>query len=271
MEMDNFRWILLAVGIFIIVVIYLISRKNKRDFYQDDDNLSEDLPEVSTKWDDLDEGVGEVRIIASSHDDSLRSDNDSSLPFSGNRDEELPDALMADDYEAVISAEPEPEPQPEIEPEPEPEPESQTEVETETGVEPSETVLVFNILARDGSALSGKSINSVALASDMVFGEMNIYHRMGEDNISVFSLVNMVKPGSFDPATIHELNTPGITLFLQLPGPSNAVDAFNDMLHTAQRMSELLEARLCDSRRQPLTESAVEEYRKIAASFDGKR
>ena len=283
MEMDNFRWILLAVGIFFIVVIYLISRKNRRDFYQDDDNLSEDLPEISTSdWDDLEEGVGEVRIIARSHDDSLKADNDSPLPFSRNRDEEIHDALMADDYEAAFSAEPKPELQPEteLEPESESEPESEppTEAETETraepsetGAEPSETVLVFNILARDGSTLSGKSINSVALANDMVFGEMNIYHHMGEDNKSVFSLVNMVKPGSFDPATIHELNTPGITLFLQLPGPSNAADAFNDMLHTAQRMSELLEARLCDSRRQPLTETAVEEYRKIAASFDGKR
>jgi len=274
MEMDNFRWILLAVGIFIIVVIYLISRKNRRDFYQDDDNLSDDLPDISTSdWDDLDEGVGEVRIIARSHDDSLNVDNDSSLPFSRNRDEEILDALMADDYDAAIRAEPEPEllPETKLEPEPEPEPESPTEVETETGAEPSETVLVFNILARDGSTLSGKSINSVALANDMVFGEMNIYHRMGEDNKSVFSLVNMVKPGSFDPSTIHDLNTPGITLFLQLPGPSNAADAFNDMLHAAQRMSEVLEARLCDSRRQPLTESAVEEYRKIAASFDGNR
>ena len=268
--MDNFRWILLAVGIFFIIVVYLISRKNKRDFYQDDDNLSEDLPEVSTSnWDDLDEGVGEVRIIARSHDDVLKADNDSSLPFFRDRDEELPDALMADNYEAVISAEPQPEA--ELEPEPEPEPESAAEVETETAAEPSETVLVFNILARDGSTLSGKSINSVAHANDMAFGEMNIYHRMDEDNKSVFSLVNMVKPGSFDPATIHELNTPGITLFMQLPGPSNAGDAFNDMLHTAQRMSEVLEARLCDSRRQPLTESAVEEYRKIAASFDGIR
>jgi cell division protein ZipA len=276
MEMDNFRWILLAVGIFIIVVIYLISRKNRRDFYRDNDNLSEDLPDISTSnWDDLDEGVGEVRIVARSHDDSLKTDNDSPLPFSRDRDDEIHDALMADDYEAVVSAEPKPELQPEteLEPEPESEPESEqpTEAETETGAEPSETVLVFNILARDGSTLSGKSINSVALANDMVFGEMNIYHHMGEDNKSAFSLVNMVKPGSFDPATIHELNTPGITLFLQLPGPSNAADAFNDMLHTAQRMSELLEARLCDSRRQPLTETAVEEYRKIAASFDGKR
>jgi len=35
-------------------------------------------------------------------------------------------------------------------------------------------------------------------------------------------------------------------------------------------MSEILEARLCDRSRQPLTESVVEEYRKTAASFDGK-
>ncbi len=278
MEMDNFRWILLAVGIFIIVVIYLISRKNRRDFYQDEDNLSEDLPDISTSnWDDLEEGVGEVRIIARAHDDSVKADKDSPLPFSSSRDEELPDALMHDDYEAVTRAEPVPELQPEPESEPEPGPEPEPESEplpesgTETGAEPSETVLVFNILARDGSALSGKSINSVALANDMVFGAMNIYHRMDEGNQSVFSLVNMVKPGSFDPATIHELNTPGITLFMQLPGPSNASDAFNEFLHTAQRMSDMLEARLCDSRRQPLTETAVEESRKIAAAFDGKR
>ena len=277
MEMDNFRWILLAVGIFFIIAIYLISRKNKRDFYQEDDNLSEDLPEISTtNWDDMDEGVGEVRIIARANDDSLKADNDSALPFS-NRDEELPDALMADEYEAAVSAEPKPEPQPETElepepqPEPEPEPEPPPEAGTEAGAEPSETVLVFNILSRDGSTLPGKSINSVALANGMVFGEMNIYHRMGEDNKALFSLVNMVKPGSFDPASIHDLNTPGITLFLQLPGPSNAADAFNDMLHTAQRMSEMLEALLCDSKRQPLTESVVEEYRRTAASFDGKR
>ncbi len=272
--MDNLRWILLAAGIFFIVIIYLISRKNKRDFYRDDDNLSDELPDISTRnWDELDEGVGEVRIVARSNDDSLKVDNDSAQPFSGNQDEELPDALMAYDYKAVISTEPEPEPQPESEPEPQPEPEPEPQPEPETEkeaeLEPEEAVLVFTILARDGSSLSGESINSVAQANDMVFGEMDIYHRMDEANKSVFSLVNMVKPGSFDPSTIHELSTPGISLFLQLPGPSNAVDAFDDMLHTAHRMSEMLEARLCDRRRQPVTESVIEEYRKIAASFDG--
>ena len=271
--MDNFRWILLAVGIFIIVVIYLISRKNKREFYQDDDALSEDLPEINARnWDDMDEGVGEVRIIARSNDDFLNIDNDSAQPFSGNRDEELPDALMAVDYKAAVGTEPKPEPraEPELEPEPEPEPVPEPEPEKAPEDEPSETVLVFNVLARDGSSLSGSSINSVAHANDMVFGEMDIYHRMDDNNRSVFSMVNMVKPGSFDPSTIDELKTPGITLFMQLPGPSNAADAFADMLHTAQGMSEMLEARLCDRSRQPLTETVIDEYRKIAASFDGK-
>lgn len=292
--MDNFRWILLAAGIFFIVIIFLISRKSRRDFYRDDDNLSDELPDINTRnWDDLDEGVGEVRIVARSYDESPKTDNDSDLPFSGNRDEELPDALMADDYEAVISTEPKPEPQPETELEPEPEvklryeAEPQTEAEAgpeaevepdraEAGAEreaeagPEEAVLVLTILARDGSALAGKSINSVAHANDMVFGEMNIYHRMDENNQSVFSLLNMVNPGSFDPTTIHELSTPGISLFLQLPGPPDASGAFDDMLHTAQHIAETLEARLCDRRRQPLTESVVEEYRMIAAAFDGK-
>ncbi|MGB5456544.1 MAG: hypothetical protein WBO18_11330, partial [Gammaproteobacteria bacterium] len=63
--MDNFRWILLSVGIVIIIVIYLISKKNKRDFYLDDDDISEDLPDINAlDLDDLDEGVGEVRIVA---------------------------------------------------------------------------------------------------------------------------------------------------------------------------------------------------------------
>jgi cell division protein ZipA len=269
MEMDNFRWILLAVGIFIIVVIYLISRKNKRDFYQDEDNLSDDLPEISTSdWDDLEEGVGEVRIIARANDDSPTVDTDSAMTDFDKPHVKEAEPYKADEYEAEINSQAEAEQLagteagPGIEAEPD---------EIAAEAEPSETVLVFNILARDGSTLSGKSINSVALANDMVFGDMNIYHHMDEDNKSVFSLVNMVKPGSFDPATIHELYTPGITLFMQLPGPSNAADTFNDMLHTAQRISDVLEARLCDRVRQPLTESAVEEYRKIAASFDGKR
>ncbi len=279
--MDNFRWILLAVGILIIVIIYLISRKNRRDFYQEDDYQSEDLPDIkTTSWDDLDEGVGEVRIIARSGDDSPGIDDDSSKSYFDKKyieDESIEedDALMAayrPGYKPAPAAAYEPEPESEFEPALEPEPESASEPDSDGKAEAElpVTVIVLNILARDGSTLSGKSINSVAHANDMVFGDMNIYHRMDANSEPVFSMVNMIKPGSFDPATIHELKTPGISLFLQLPGPFDASAAYDDMLQTAHRMSEILEARLCDKTRQPLTESVAEEYRSIAASFDGK-
>ena len=279
--MDNFRWILLGVGIFIVVVIYLISRKNRRDFYRDDENQPEDLPDIATtNWDDLEEGVGEVRIVAHTNDeamdyasaeskDYLKVDRDGSDYY----DED--DALMAvyrSSRGSSTATAPEPaEVQtpvsvPEIEPAAAP----VAEDEPATKPAPSETVLVLNIVARDGSSLHGDSINSVAHANNMVFGDMNIYHHLDRNDQPDFSMINMVKPGSFDPASIHNLSTPGISLFMQLPGPENASDAFTDMLQTAYRMSEILEARLCDQRREPLTESVVEEYRNIAASFDGR-
>ena len=266
--MDNFRWILLAVGILFVVIVYFISRKNKRDFYQQDESLSDDLPDLSTgNLDDVDEGVGEVRVVARSVEDvSIDDDTESPRPDQVEQDNADIGVSAADDYHATADTEPVPEPQAE----PKPEHEADTGQVEKTDTAPSETVLMLYILAREGSSLQGKSINSVAHASDMVFGEMNIYHRMDENGRSVFSMINMVKPGSFDPSTIHDLNTPGVSLFLQLPGPENAGDAFRDMLNTAYRMSEALEARLCDRSRQPLTESVVDEYYKIAASFDGE-
>ena len=276
--MDNFRWILLAVGIVIIVIIYLISSKNKRDFYRDDDDLSDDLPDINTRHlDELDEGVGEVRIIARNDDVSLYTDESS---FSEHRDEQsrvepgvatntvnaAPDdgqVSASDGAESVAgsaadlhdeAAESAPE-----------------AVEHEAEADLAETVLILNIMARDGSAFSGDTINAVALANKLVFGDMNIYHRLDDRNQPIFSMINMVKPGSFDPATIHEMKTPGISLFMQLPGPANPSKAFKEMLRTAYHISEMLEARLCDRRRQPLTESVVEKYRDTAASFDDKR
>jgi cell division protein ZipA len=263
--MDNFRWILLAVGILFIIIVYLISRKNKRDFYRGDDDLSEELPEINaSNWDDLEEGVGEVRIIARADDDiSLDQDRQPASSFDQAFQPEAESAaepFAADDDEPVTTQQAEPETRTE----------TRSEPKTEAEAELTETVLVLNIMAREGSSLSGKSINSVAHANNMEFGEMNIFHRMDENHQPLFSMINMVKPGSFDPASIHDLETPGVSLFMQLPGPSDASDAFNEMLQTAYRMSEVLEARLCDKRRQPMTETVAEEYRNIAASFDGK-
>ena len=277
--MDNFRWILLGVGIVIIVIIYLISRKNKREFYRDDDDVSEDLPEISTRHlDDLDEGVGEVRIVARNDDVSLYTDQTPTAEHQGEQTRVEPE-VTADTVNVAVDdvkvsgldiAEPVVGAAEELKAEAATSTPNVVEHEAEAEAELAQTVLILNIMARDGSVLSGDSINSVALANKLVFGEMNIYHLMDDHDQPLFSMINMVKPGSFDPSTINELTTPGISLFMQLPGPANASKAFDDMLQTAYRISDTLEARLCDNKRQPLTESVVERYRTTAASFDDK-
>src|SRR5690349_22458580 len=70
--------------------------------------------------------------------------------------------------------------------------------------------------------------------------------------ISVFSVANIMKPGSFDMATIQSLETPAIAFFLTLPAPIPALDAWETMLPTAERMAELLNGVLLDESRNAL-------------------
>jgi cell division protein ZipA len=51
---------------------------------------------------------------------------------------------------------------------------------------------------------------------------------------------------------ISEVETPGVTFFMTLPGPISALDAWETMLPAAQRFAELLDAILLDDERNAL-------------------
>ena len=97
------------------------------------------------------------------------------------------------------------------------------------------------------------------------FGEMNIFHYM-DGNRSVFSLANMLEPGSFDADTIHELKTTGLTVFMQIQG-DDPLDDLTEMLQRSYQMAGLLDARLCNHKREPLTEQDAENYRTQVSEF----
>ena len=58
-----------------------------------------------------------------------------------------------------------------------------------------------------------------------------------------------MKPGSFDMANIRAMETPAIAFFLTLPAPPTALDAWEKMLPTVQRMAELLDGVVLDDSR----------------------
>ena len=103
---------------------------------------------------------------------------------------------------------------------------------------------------------------------------MNIFHRLVDgrpEQGPIFSVANMVKPGSFDLRALEEFSTPGLSFFMTLPGPLPGLDAWDTMLPAAQRMAELLDAQVLDDRRNTLGRQRIAHLRDELRAYDRKR
>ncbi len=132
-------------------------------------------------------------------------------------------------------------------------------------------LIVINLAARN-DGIAGPAIEKACSALHLALGDMSIFHRHDGSNGKVlFSVASMVEPGSFPAGDMNGFSTPGLTLFTQLPGARDGVEIYDQMLVTAKRLAELLEAECQDERHNKLTrqmeehmrESIIEHRRKI--------
>jgi cell division protein ZipA len=136
--------------------------------------------------------------------------------------------------------------------------------------EPPKVVSLY-LRARGERLISGLTLLDSAIKAGLRFGEMKIFHRRHQGaSKPVFSMANITRPGSFDPSGWNLFETPGVTLFLTLPGPVSALDAWDAMLATGQRLSELLEADLMDDSQCLLTRQRIAQIREEMREFDRK-
>lgn len=135
-------------------------------------------------------------------------------------------------------------------------------------------IITIYLAARAGEKLHGPDIVVAAEKAGLVYGHMGVYHRLIEQQPErgpVFSVANIMKPGNFDMATIQELETPAIAFFLTLPAPVSALDAWEAMLPTAERMSELLGGLLLDEQRNNLGRQRIGHIRDELRAYDRER
>ena len=92
---------------------------------------------------------------------------------------------------------------------------------------------------------------------------MNSYHRMtkGAHKQSLLSISNIIDPGTFNPQDTSSMTTPCVVIFAKLPGPVNGLTLFDDVLETAQYLTEQLDGVLCDELRKPVTQNTLETMR----------
>ncbi len=132
-------------------------------------------------------------------------------------------------------------------------------------------IVTLYVAARSEQVLRGPDIVVAAEKAGLSYGYMNIFHRLVDgraDSAPIFSVANIKKPGSFDMAEIQSLETPAIAFFLTLPAPIAALDAWEKLLPTAQRMAELLDGVVLDESRNALGRQRIAHIRDDLRAYD---
>ncbi|MEP6899828.1 MAG: cell division protein ZipA [Rhodanobacter sp.] len=136
---------------------------------------------------------------------------------------------------------------------------------------PVERIVTLFVIARDGGHFNGSDLIVAAEKAGLEFGDMGIYHRLvdGKRELGpIFSVANMLKPGNFDLGRLDALRTPGVSFFMTLPAPLPALDAWDAMLPTAQRLAELLDGQVLDEERNALGRQRIAHIRDQLRGWD---
>ena len=134
-------------------------------------------------------------------------------------------------------------------------------------------VIIINVMARPGQILHGGDLLRVLQGQGMRLGDMSIFHRHVDSNGTgpvMFSMANMVKPGTFDLAAMDEFSTPGVSFFLQMPNKLGNMACFDRMLAAASAVRDAFDAELKDEHRSVFTRQTVEHCRQRVRDFELK-
>lgn len=124
-------------------------------------------------------------------------------------------------------------------------------------------VIPVYLIARQADGFSGHVLREQFARYNFEFGEMDVYHHTDAHGQIVFSLMNGVAPGTFDPQTLPTLSTPALALFLRLPITRQPDLVLEQFLDLAYHMADTLDATLLDDQREALSTESVDRMRAV--------
>ncbi len=136
----------------------------------------------------------------------------------------------------------------------------------------SEILIVLYVVAHQQLNFGGEDILTILEKTGLKYGKMDIFHHYGIGEIKsrnpVFSVANIVAPGTLNPNEMANFTTPGLALFMKLPGPFGGRVAFELMLNHAERFAEALDGIVEDEQHTLINQQKITSLRERIANFE---
>ena len=135
-------------------------------------------------------------------------------------------------------------------------------------------VLVTHVIPHDEEGFCGEDILYLVNSCDLRHGEKDIFHRFEQENGEgkvQFSMANSFNPGTFDPQALLHQRVHGVSLFMSLPGPEKAMDAFEAMTEMASVIARNLGGEVQDETHSVMAMQTIEHNRQQVRDFVRKQ
>lgn len=130
-------------------------------------------------------------------------------------------------------------------------------------------IVVLHVAGHGAQGFGGDKVLTALQANGLQYGRMHVFHREAQQGqgASVFSVANMVEPGELRPEALNGQQVAGLTLFLVLPGPGDAVAACADMLATARALATQLQGEVQNENHTPFSVEDAQRIRQRVLEF----
>ncbi|WP_210441518.1 cell division protein ZipA [Vibrio crassostreae] len=131
-------------------------------------------------------------------------------------------------------------------------------------------VIVLNVHCAGEIPFVGTELFRSMENNGLIYGEMSIYHCFAQSSDEpkvIFSVANMMQPGTLEHDDPADFTTKGISFFMTLPCYGQADQNFNVMLSAAQKIADDMGGNVLDESRNLMTPNRLSDYRKQIRDF----
>lgn len=135
-----------------------------------------------------------------------------------------------------------------------------------------EEVFTLRLVPRSAGAFAGDAVGQGLLTAGLARGRFDIFHYQPPGaSQSVFSVANLVEPGTLRDEDLMGHKVPGLTMFMLLPGPLPGLRALEEMITCSRLLANYLDGTVQDDTGGSLTRQTEEHLKERVVDFEHRR